>query len=172
MKLTGNDRLLIGCIYRSPNSTIANDDKINELLRRASGLNFSHLLVFGDLNHPSINWHDNTSPPDGNHPANLFMESARDAFLTQHVTEPTHYRGNNTPNTLDLIFTNEEGMLEQLKYLAPVGSSHHSLLKFDFCCYSKTDRPRVNKYKYDRGNYDIMRETMATRNWDNEFHNK
>ena len=35
MKLTGNDRLLIGCIYRSSNSTIANDDKINELLRRA-----------------------------------------------------------------------------------------------------------------------------------------
>ena len=58
------------------------------------------------------------------------MDSARDAFLTQHVTEPTHYRGNNTPNTLDLIFTNEEGMSEQLKYLAPVGSSHHSLLKF------------------------------------------
>ena len=145
MKLTGNDKLLIGCIYRSPNSTIANYAKINELLRRASGLNFSHLLVFGDLNHPSINWLDNISPPDGNHPASLFMDSARDAFLTQHVTEPTHYRGNNTPNTLDLIFTNEEGVLEQLKYLAPVGSSHHSLLKFDFCCYSKTDRPRVNK---------------------------
>ena len=63
-------------------------------------------------------------------------------------------------------------MLEQLKYLAPVGSSHHSLMKFDFCCYSKTDRPRVNKYKYDRGNYGSMRDTMATRNWDNEFHNK
>ena len=63
-------------------------------------------------------------------------------------------------------------MLEQLKYLAPVGSSHHALFKFDFCCYSKTDRPRVNKYKYDRGNYDSMRDTMATRNWDNEFHNK
>ena len=172
MKLTGNDKLLIGCIYRSPNSTIANDAKINELLRRASGLNFSHLLVFGDLNHPSINWLDNTSPPDGNHPASLFMDSARDAFLTQHVTEPTHYRGNNTPNTLDLIFTNEEGMLEHLKYLAPVGSSHHSLLKFDFCCYTKTDRPRVNKYKYDRGNYDSMRDTMATRNWEHEFHNK
>ena len=153
-------------------STIANDAKINELLRRASGLNFSHLLVFGDLNHPSINWLDNTSPPDGNHPASLFMDSARDAFLTQHVTEPTHYRGNNTPNTLDLIFTNEEGMLEHLKYLAPVGSSHHSLLKFDFCCYTKTDRPRVNKYKYDRGNYDSMRDTMATRNWEHEFHNK
>ena len=63
-------------------------------------------------------------------------------------------------------------MLEQLKYLAPVGSSHHSLLKFDLCCYSKTDRPRVNKYKYDRGNYESMRDTMATRNWEHEFHNK
>ena len=38
MKLTGNDRLLIGCIYRSPDSTIANDDKINELLRRTEPL--------------------------------------------------------------------------------------------------------------------------------------
>ena len=90
----------IGCIYRSTYSTIANDDKINELLRRASGLNFSHLLVFEDLDHPSINWHDNTSPPDGNDPASLFMESVRDAFLTQHVMNrhiieetirPTHW---------------------------------------------------------------------------------
>ena len=77
---------------------------------------YSHVLVCVDFNHPSLNWRDSTSPTDGNHPASLFMEAVRDSFLVQHVIEPTHYRGDNTPNTLDLIFTNESGMLDSLKY--------------------------------------------------------
>ena len=113
-KLIKNDKLLISCIYRSPDSNVTNDAKMNDTLKKANNLGFSHVLLFGDLNHPSLNWRENTSPPDGNHPSTIFMEAVRESFLTQHVTEPTHYRGNNTPNTLDLIFTNEEGMIEKL----------------------------------------------------------
>ena len=68
-----------------------------------------------------INWYDSTSPPDVDHPSTRFLEAVRDSFMSQHVTEPTHYRGNCTPNTLDLILTNEEGMVENIKYMAPVG---------------------------------------------------
>ena len=101
-KLMKNYKLLIGCIYRSPNSNVTNDAKIIDTLKKANNLGFSHVLIFGDLNHPSLNWRENTSPPDGNHPSTIFMEAVRESFLTQHVTEPTHYRGNNTPNTLDI----------------------------------------------------------------------
>ena len=156
-KLMRNDKLLIGCIYRSPNSNVTTDAKINDTLKKANNLGFSHVLIFGDLNNPSLNWRENTSPPDSNHPSTIFMEAVRESFLTQHVTEPTHYRGNNTPNTLDLIFTNEEGMIEKLKYLAPIGKSHHSLLNFNFCCYTKSTKSRVDKYRYDKGNDKEMR---------------
>ena len=160
--MMGKDKLLIGCIYRSPNSNAINDAILNATLKKANNLGFSHVLIFGDLNHPCLNWCDNTSPTDENHPATLFMEAVRDSFLTQHVTEPTHYRGSNTPNTLDLTFTNEEGMTKKLKYLSPVGKSHHTLLKYNFCCYTKSTKSGINKYKYDKGNYDGMIEMMTS----------
>ena len=167
-----DDKLLIGCIYRSPNSNVTNDAKINDTLKKANNLGFSHVLIFGDLNNPSLNWRENTSPPDGNHPSTIFMEAVRESFLTQHVTEPTHYRGNNTPNTLDLIFTNEEGMIEKLKHLAQIRKSHHSRLNFNFCCYTKSIKSRVNKYRYDKGNYKEMREMMISRNSNEDFTDK
>ena len=146
VRLTGSDKLLVGCVYRSPNSNRDNDVKINTTLQKANSSGYSHVLVCGDFNHPSLNWRDSTSPTDRNHPASLFMEAVRDSFLVQHVTEPTHYRGDNTPNTLDLIFTNESGMLDSLKYLAPIGKSHHSSLKMDFCCYTNASNTSKDRH--------------------------
>ena len=54
VKMMGKDKLLIGCIYRSPNSNAINDVRINATLKKANNLGFSHVLIFGDLklNHP------------------------------------------------------------------------------------------------------------------------
>ena len=104
-----------------------------------------------------------------NHPASLLVEAVRDSFLVQHVTEPTHYRGDNTPNTLDLIFTNESGMLDSLKCMAPIGKSHHSSLKMDFCCYTNASNTSKDRHIYDKGDYDSMREMMRSRDWEMEM---
>ena len=126
------------------------------LYPKQNNLGFSHIMIFVDFNYPSINWNDITSPPGGNHQSALFLEAVRDSFLWQHVTEPIHYKGHCPPNTLDLIFNNEEGMVKSLKYLAPVGKNHHTFLKFNFCCYTKSHTKRTNKFKYDKGDYDTM----------------
>ena len=164
--------MTIYCIYRSPNSSVTTDAKINDTQKKANSVGFSHVLTFGDLNHPSLIWHEIASAPDDNHQSTLFMEAVWDSFLTQHETEPTHYRGSNRPNTLDLIFTNEEDMIEKLKFLAPIGKSHHSLLNFNFCCYTKSTKSRVDKCRYDKGNYKEMREMMTSRNWNEDFRDK
>ena len=172
VRLTGSDKLLVGCVYRSPNSNRENDVKINTTLHKANSSGYSHVLVCGDFNHSSLNWRDSTSPTDVNHPASFFMEAVRDSFLVQHVTEPTHYRGDNMPNTLDLIFTNESGMLDCLKYMAPIGKSHHSSLKMDFCCYTNASNTSKDRHIYDKGDYDSMREMMRSREWEMELSDK
>ena len=169
VKLTENDRLLIGWIYRSPNSSISNDAKINKSLIHANNIGFSHVLIMGDFNHPSINWYDSTSPPDVDHPSTRILEAVRDSFMSQHVTEPTHYRGNCTPNTLDLIDTNEEGMVENIKYMAPVGKSHHTSLCFSFWCYTRSTSNRESSYKYHKGDVDNMRKTVIAKDWEAMF---
>lgn len=99
VNLNGKDTLLVGCNYRSPNSDCNNNEKLNDTVRQANNLGFSYILIFRNVNYPSINWDDITSPPEGNHQSALFLEAVRDSFIWQHMAEPTHC----TPNTLDLI---------------------------------------------------------------------
>ena len=54
--LKNNDKLLIGAIYRSPSSGMANNLKLNQMISTAVGLNHSYIVVLGDFNYPGINW--------------------------------------------------------------------------------------------------------------------
>jgi hypothetical protein len=52
----------------------------------------------------------------------------RDTYLSQHVTKETRFRGDNQPSLLDLIFTNEEGMIDTIEHNAPLGNSDHETI--------------------------------------------
>ena len=135
IKLQHQDSILVGVVYRSPNSSINNNGHLRQLMKNAVDKGNSHVLIIGGFNYPEINWLAETSPPDIHHPATVFMECLRDTYLIQHVTDPTHYRGDQRPNTLDLILTNEEGMISNIKsQTVPLGKSHHKF-KFKFKYY-------------------------------------
>ena len=54
LKLKGNDELLVGCIYKSPNSDKENLSLLNKMIIEASQMKqFSHLLIMGDFNYQS-----------------------------------------------------------------------------------------------------------------------
>ena len=165
--LKSKDRLVIGCIYRSPNSTQDNNDKLNKVLR---DLYRSHVLIVGDFNYPELDWKDHTSPLDEGHRASLFMEAVRDAFLIQHVTDPTHYRAEQKPNVLDLIFTNEDNMVSSLEHLSPLGKSHHQVLKFVYTCYTEEQEDnRGKRFAFLKGDYDRLRELIRNHSWEDEL---
>ena len=56
-----------------------------------------------------------------------FIENLQNCFLYQHVTEPTRYRANETPNVLDLILSSEEGTVKDLAYNPPLGGGGDSI---------------------------------------------
>ena len=50
LKLKGSDELLVGCIYKSPNSDKENLSLLNKMIIEASQMKqFSHLLIMGDF---------------------------------------------------------------------------------------------------------------------------
>ena len=161
--LKESDRLYIGGIYRSPNSREDNNKRLNESL--ASLSNKKHVLVMGDFNHPEINWSEETTPPNRHHKATEFMEGVRDSFLVQHVKKPTHFRGDQTPNLLDLIFTSEEGMINKITHDAPLGKSHHQILNFKYVCYTQQER-RAPRPNYNKGDYEEMRNQLGKIDWE------
>lgn len=54
LRLRG-DKLLIGCIYRSPSSSDTNAESLNNLICTLCNSIYSHLCLMGDFNVPNIN---------------------------------------------------------------------------------------------------------------------
>ena len=167
VKLKGKDKILIGCIYRSPNSDLGNNDKLLVSMKElCTEKAYSHLLLCGDFNYPGIDWSNETSPHNDNHPATLFLECIRDCFLFQHCMKPTHMRGGIIGNTLDLIFTNEESMITNINHDAPLGNSDHMVLTFNLNAYIDENKKPIQRYVYDKGNYEEMRKELKTMDWE------
>ncbi len=64
------------------------------------------------------------------HGGNKLLDLAIENFLTQWVTDDTKFRGNEAPSRLDLIFTKEQEIVEDLKYINPRRKSDHVLIQF------------------------------------------
>ena len=78
------------------------------------GLNHSQFLLMGDFNYPNIKWDSEST--ESKTVEDKCIENIRDNFVFQHITMPTRGRLCNKSNILDLIFTNEEGMIEDVTY--------------------------------------------------------
>ena len=103
----------------------------------------------GDFNYKEINWQAQSTTTSEAHPATLFLEATKECFLYQHVEDHTRYREGQQPSTLDLVFTNEENMIESISVEPIIDRSDHASLAFDFVCYpdkilenDKSTKPR------------------------------
>ena len=104
--------LNLHAIYRSPNSSVENNSKINDFIRSLT----VNSIVVGDFNHPSVNWELQTSNQQH---SREFMEAVNDAFLTQHVDFPTHDGG----NLLDLVLSNIPNRVRQVIEKGKLGNT-------------------------------------------------
>ena len=174
IKLEGSDCLQLLCIYRSPNSTDLNNDVLINDLPSIVDQRASHQVLIGDFNMPEADWKYMVSNKEDSHFTSRFIEKTKDLFLTQHITQPTRVKTGQRSNILDLIFSNEEDMIENIQYLPPLWSnkgnlekeSDHLLLLFDIKCYSDLKNNDNPGYDLQKGNYQNMRNTLAAINWE------
>ena len=121
--LSETEVLLCGIVYKSQKEK--DNVLLKELFSNVSFLNtYTHLLVMDDFNFPDIDW-ENWSSSDSN--SQEFIEIIQDTYLQQHVNS----QPGQTSNCLDLIFTNEEEMIQQVQISDPIGLSDHCTLVFD-----------------------------------------
>ena len=171
VRLAGKDKILIGCIYRSPNSSDTNNEKLCQLIGKINEANASHILMMADFNYPHIDWVDDSKICEkASRTENQFLESIRDAFLTQHIMEPTRYRVNQVPHLLDLIFTNEDEMVNNYNVKDPLGKSDHCLITFTYQCQTPVTGQSGKSFLYEKGNYKKLRG-MLQDDWETKFVN-
>ena len=86
VKLSGHEKLLVGCIYRSESGTSENNSKLNQLIQEACNKGYSYVMILGDFNYKGINWKNwNTPGLSETSEEFIFVEALRDSYLFQHV---------------------------------------------------------------------------------------
>ena len=129
IKLINNKVMLVGTIYRSPNSDDQNNSNLLSMIRRAVSLKHDFLVLCGDFNLPKIDWSTNQcQDTEGSH-SDAFLEMVEDLNLVQHVLTSTRFRGQQN-SCLDLVLTNEEDMINEMEEIPPLGKSDHLCQKW------------------------------------------
>ena len=162
VKLDNNKTLLVGVVYRSPNSDDANNGKLLAILRRAAAMNFDYLTLCGDYNLPRIEWNARRClDPDGSYSQN-FLETIEDLGLYQHATNPTRIRGEQR-SCLDLVFTNEQGMVEEVGDLPPIGKSDHVCQRWEIIVSEVHFRnTTVQRRNFKKADWKSIRDDLMT----------
>ena len=172
LKANNNTELLIGCVYRSPNSTGENNTALEKMLKLATRDQKTNVVVLGDFNYPDIDWINESCRCSTNHPASKFLECTRDCFLTQHVLEPTHFRGEQSANTLDLVLSSDENLISDVKVKAPVGKSHHGTIICKVNLHVDVELKLSSAYLYDKGDYHKMTASLEEIDWKTELEDR
>jgi len=152
IKVNNTDILLVGVVYRSPNSTHENNEQLIRIMETTKNIKYSQLVIFGDFNFPNINWKLKSCQDSENSPSIKFLHMMEELDLVQHVTESTRFRG--TQNScLDLVFTNETNMIDTVTALPPIGKSDHMCqvwhVTTEEYIFKNTTRQRYNFRKAD-----------------------
>ena len=145
--LSNSKRLLVGVVYRSPNSPEANNRKMLDILRITASEKFDYLLVCGDFNLPRIDWSVNQCLDSEHSFSAEFVDTVENLGWFQHSKKHTRFRGTQS-SCLDLIFTNEEDMISEVGDLPPIGKSDHVCQTWDVnigeAIFKNTMRVRPN----------------------------
>ena len=70
-------------------------------------------MLLGDFSYPNILWDDASATSRGNAAESRLCACIRDEGIFQHVTLPARGRLATRSNILDLVITNERGMVTQ-----------------------------------------------------------
>ena len=166
----GADKLLIGLIYRRGQSTPANNDKLNELLLKASDLKPDNLLILGDFNFKEIDWPSESCNLNSDHPASKFLLTCKESFLIQNQRECTRYRHGQKPSLLDLVLTNKEELVIDIETQAGLGKSDHCTLLVTLACGTNVEETRT-RYNFSKADFEGLSKYLSNINWEKELQN-
>ena len=83
----------------------------------------------------------------------------------------TRTRDNSEPSTIDLVFTNEENMIDKIEYESLLVRSDHIVLTFNYKCYVELEESTVDKWNFHQGDYLKMTKELDI-DWSNLLNDK
>ena len=166
-----NKSFNIGLVYRSPNSDFKENKKLNNQINFASK-KLKNLVIFGDFNHPSIDWDYNSCSKNEDHPDSMFLFEFIKLKTNQLITKTTHHKPNCKPSTIDLIITKTPDIISKIEHCPPIGKSHHDTLTAILVPNlnpknksKKVNNVKVLKPNFDKANFVAINEYFDKVDW-------
>ena len=132
VKVKGPKRdLLIGVIYRPPNTPVTTDSIMVEVIEQLDRYQHMQILIMGDFNLPK-NQEEHLAP-------HRIHSAFRSAGLEQMIQGPTRWANSTTFSALDYVLVNEDGLINNIRINSPLGSSDH-------CCISFTIKTAITEF--------------------------
>ncbi|GAB0179532.1 hypothetical protein GRJ2_000418500 [Grus japonensis] len=112
----------------------------------------------GNFNHPDVCWRDNAA---GHKQSRKFLECIDDNFLLQ-VTEEPRRRG----AMLDLVLTNKEGLVGDVKLKGSLGSSDDETVEFRILRAARRALSKLTTLDFSRADFGLFRDLLGRIPWD------
>ena len=159
--------LLVGLCYRSPSSTEScNQTLLDSFDHVMKSSHAAHVLIMGDFNCPKINYSNGYVDNGGTVFEHDFFEKTQDLLLVQNIFGETRYRTGDLPSKLDYVFTDEEGLIDHVDYLTPVGKSDHVVLSWMTTVEPQEKLPNNEaKFLFHKGDYIPFKLYLSCINW-------
>ncbi|KAK4832987.1 hypothetical protein QYF61_027011 [Mycteria americana] len=147
----GTDDIIVGVCCRPPDQ----EDQADEgLYRQIGAASCSQALVLmGDFNHPDICWRDNTA---GHKQSRRFLECIDDSFLLQVIEEPMSGGA-----MLDLVLTNKEGLVGNVKLKGSLGCSDHERVEFKILRALRRVHSKLTTLGFRRADFGLFRDLLG-----------
>ena len=159
--VSGNSKLTIGLVYRSPNINEEDNTTLQNAIKEFSK---GECIIMGDFNHGHIQWKslENTGGEDRS-----FLFLNQESFLTQHVLEPT--RGE---YVLGIVLSSHKEIVDNVKIHEPLGNIDQNQIHFDINVKSESKNEKTYRRHFHKGDYKDMRKYLARLDWNNMLKNK
>ncbi|GAB0207747.1 hypothetical protein GRJ2_003240400 [Grus japonensis] len=151
----GAGDIIVGSSTRPPDQ----GERVDEALYRQIGAaSYSQALVLmGDFNHTDICWRDNTAECKQ---SRKFLECVDDNILLQVIEEPMR-RG----AMLDLILTNKEGLVGDVKLKGSLGCSDHEMVEFRILRAARRANSKLTTLDFRRADLGLFRDLLGRIPW-------
>ena len=128
-------------------------------------------MIYGDFNHPDIDWINMNCNRNENHPASLFLHNIEECKLDQLIESETHIKPNCKPSLIDLLLSNNKELTTNPVLLPPLGRSHHAVIinKINFEQHFIKKSEKIKKYQTSKGNYSAINDELNSVNWEEEL---
>ncbi|GAB0183107.1 hypothetical protein GRJ2_000776000 [Grus japonensis] len=112
----------------------------------------------GDFNHPDICWRDNMA---GHKQSRRFLECVDNNFLIQVLEKPIR-KG----DMLDLVLTNKEGLVGNMKLKGSLGCSDHEMVEFRILRAARRAHSKLTTLDFRRADFGLFRDLLGRVPWD------